>query len=272
MFCQNTTCGTEVASQYKFCPKCGGQSFGPKQVQIRPSPAVHAPAGNRPPVGLVSQVVPANPSASTQKTMIFVGIGIVVLVLLAGFGYQQMKVVELQAGIEARETAARTESERSRIALIEAQKKQEELSRLEVERKRNEESQAERKRVEIEQMAQLAAEAKKQQETELRRQVERKSLSIVERKAGQILNSAYPLAFDLLKFQDADARGVKKAEGAYVATIRLNYLNLLNMPHYLDIAFNYGENGESQEWIIVDFSDFITPNKLTVETLFQIVR
>jgi hypothetical protein len=97
-------------------------------------------------------------------------------------------------------------------------------------------------------------------------------LSIVERKAGQILNSAYPLTFNALSYQSAEARGVKKAEGAYIATIRLNYLNLLDKPHYLDIAFSYGESGESQEWRIVEFSDFIAPNKLTVETLFQIVR
>lgn len=272
MFCQNTTCGTEVASQYKFCPKCGGTSFGSKQVQMRPSPVVHGPVANRLTGGIVPQTASANPSALTQKTLIAVGVGIVLLVLLAGFGYQQMKVAEMQAGIEARSTTARVESERSRVALIEAQQKQEELTRLETERKRNEEKEAERKRAEIEQIAQLAAQAKKQQELELRREVERKSLSIVERKGGQILNSAYPLAFNALSYQSAEARGVKKADGAYIATIRLNYLNLFNKSHYLDIAFNYGENGESQEWRIVEFSDFIAPNKLNVETLFQIVR
>lgn len=250
MFCQNTTCGTEVARQYKFCPKCGGTSFGPKQVQIRPGPTVHVPGGNRPSVGFVPQTAPVNPRASTQKTMVFVGIVIVVLALLAGFGYQQMKMAEMQASVQ----------------------RQEEMARLEIERKRNEEKEAERKRAEIEQMAQLAAEAKKQQEMELRREVESRSLAIVERKAGQILNYAYPMAFDKLSYQSAEARGVKKVDTAYIATIRLNYLNLLNIPQYLDIAFNYGESGESKEWIIADFSDFIAPKKLTVETLFQIVR
>ena len=254
MFCQNPTCGTELASHYKFCPSCGGKSFGLQQVKKSQPFSMPVGGGNQLSSGYSPQGNSGNQNSSDQKKWIFIGVGVVVALLLGSLGYQNMKAAEMQANL----------------------KQQQEIARLEIERKKQEEIDNERKRLEAEQLAkqqaEQAAQAKKQQEVAVRNEVEKRSLAVVERKGSQILASAYPLAMNALQYQSADPRGVKKIDTGYVATIRLNYLNLLGSPHFLDIAFNYNENGESQEWKIVEFSDFIAPNKLTVEALIQLIR
>ncbi len=254
MFCQNPTCGTELASHYKFCPNCGGKNFGPQQVKRSQPFSMPLGGGNQLPSGNLPKGSSGNSSSDSQKKWILIGVGVVVALLLFSLVYQNMKAAEMQASI----------------------RQQQEIAKFEAERKKQEEVENERKRLEAEELAKqqalLAAQLKKEREDAIRTEVEKRSLAVVERKGSQILASAYPLAMNALHFQSADPRGAKKIDGGYVATIRLNYLNLLSSPHYLDIAFNYNENGESQEWKIVEFSDFIAPNKLTVEALIQLIR
>jgi len=178
----------------------------------------------------------------TNKTLpinlIWIAIGIAVL---AAFGYPYIKDTDMMAEIHHTEMA-KIEVEPKRIAIDEAGQNQAEIERLAV----------------------AAAQAKKEREEPLRREIENKSRVFVERNGSNILNSAYPLAFNRLAYQSSEAQRVIKSDGGYTATVRLNYLNLLGASHYLDIAFNYDESGEYIAWNIVDFSDIIAPHKLTL--------
>jgi len=160
---------------------------------------------------------------------------------LAAFGYPYIKDTDMMAEIHHTEMA-KIEVEPKRIAIDEAGQNQAEIERLAV----------------------AAAQAKKEREEPLRREIENKSRVFVERNGSNILNSAYPLAFNRLAYQSSEAQRVIKSDGGYTATVRLNYLNLLGASHYLDIAFNYDESGEYIAWNIVDFSDIIAPHKLTL--------
>lgn len=245
MFCQNPACGTEVASSYKICPSCGGMSFGQKQVEKMSAPPLPSPVGSKI-ADLNSHDGGANTNKLLPQNLNLVAIGIVVLLALAVVGYQFIKEAKFQ--------------------------RQQEIAKIEIERKRIAEEEARQRQAEIERLAEAATKAKKEQESLLSREAENKSLSIVERKGSEILDLAYPLAFGRLVYKSAESRGVTKTNDAYTATIRLHYLNLLNTPHYLDMAFTYSEKGEFVASEFGDYSDFIAPGKLTLATLFQLTR
>ena len=80
-------------------------------------------------------------------------------------------------------------------------------------------------------------------EAQLRKKVGDDALANVQRNGSHILNQAYPLAFGKLSYSNAELVGVGASDGGYIATVRLNYLNLFNRPHYLEIAFNHDSQG-----------------------------
>jgi len=91
MFCQNPNCGTEVASSYKICPKCGGRNFGPQV--IKPIPPVQgvSAGNNKIASGILPQNAGANIHKSHPKKLILIAVGVVVLLLGIFFGYNYTK-------------------------------------------------------------------------------------------------------------------------------------------------------------------------------------
>lgn len=171
MFCTSIDCGTEVASSYKICPKCGGKSFGPKQLK----PSAHV-ATNQTMAGLSPQGVGGNASKSIQKTFLLMIVGIVVFISLAVVGYKYLKDAELKAEIHKQEEMARIEIERKQREMeleIQRKKREEETAR-EIERKRQAEKDAQ---IQAEQELKSRAERESAQQ---RRQNERASVDAME--------------------------------------------------------------------------------------------
>ena len=117
-----------------------------------------------------------------------------------------------------------------------------------------------------------AAREKARRDAERRRTLSRQALAYVERNGSHILNYAYPLALELLTYKNAKLLGVGSSRGGYTATVRLNYLNIFDSPHYLEIAFNYDSQGGYRSWRFVGHSDIIAPKELTVGTLMKFVK
>lgn len=91
----------------------------------------------------------------------------------------------------------------------------------------------------------------------------------VDDNARAILGSAYPLAFGALRHQSTEPLGVTTESGNYIARVRLNYLNLLGSRQYLEMAFKFDSGGNFRSHQITDFSDFIAPHKLTLDSFFR---
>lgn len=145
MFCQNLACGTEVASSYKICPKCGGRSFGPQ----RPASAAKdsGVVGSKKTTGAV-QHGGGNNTRPAQKYTILIAIGAAVLLLVGFLGYQQVSAAKQE---EIARVERQAEAERQRLAEIERQRQ------AEIERQR----QAEIEREHRKQVAHRLAEAAK---------------------------------------------------------------------------------------------------------------
>ena len=153
MFCQNLACGTEVASSYKICPKCGGRSFGPQ----RPASAAKdsCVGGSNMTTGAV-QHGGGNNTRPAQKYTIPIAIGAAVLLLVGFFGYQQVNAAKQE---EIARVERQAEAERQRLAEIERQRlaEIERQRQAEIERQR----QAEIEREHRKQVAHRLAEAAK---------------------------------------------------------------------------------------------------------------
>lgn len=111
------------------------------------------------------------------------------------------------------------------------------------------------------------AEAQLRKEEELRKKIGDDALANVQRNGSHILNEAYPFAFGKLSYRNAELLGVGANDGGYVATVRLNYLNLFNRPHYLEIGFGHDSQGGYRSSRFVKHTDIIAPKELTLGTL-----
>lgn len=132
MFCQS--CGMEVASNYKICPKCGGKIFGHQQVKIPTLPVQNIHSGALP--TSPSQ----NPQSVVSKGHYKVGIISVLLIILVLAGYYGYQTIQ----IHKQEELARIEYERQRKEMeLELERKQREEAAI-IERQKQQEEQANR--------------------------------------------------------------------------------------------------------------------------------
>ena len=80
------------------------------------------------------------------------------------------------------------------------------------------------------------------------------------------------MAFSRLKYTSASLIGTGKSGSGYVATVRLNYRNLLGQRHYLDIAFDFDPQGGYRSNRIVNHSDVVAPGELTLGSLMRLAE
>lgn len=143
------------------------------------------------------------------------------------------------------------------------------LAKMEAEEQRNREVQAEQERLERERQLQLEME-QQAQKAQMEHIVSSVAVKYVEENGHQLLNSAYQLAFNALKFQNASLmRSEQLSDGGYNVDVKLNYLNLLDIPHYLIISFKFNDTGNLKDVSYTGYSDVIAPNALTFSTVAQ---
>lgn len=182
--------------------------------------------------------------------------GVLVLSLTGGLGCgnrEDQSIARAQAEAEA--ARLRIEAAKEEAAATQA-----EIERLEAE-----------KRAEEEQRIREAEEKAEQAQADqgIRRRIGQRALSVVQRNGGNILNKAYPMAFGKLRFTRAELMGVGDSGSGYVATVRLNYKNLLNRNHYLAVAFEFDSRGGYRGNRVVDYSDSIAPGEITVGRMMK---
>lgn len=154
MFCQNQACGTEVASSYKICPKCGGKSFGPQRGITQPTHSAQGSAGNKT-SGFFSHDGGGNTNKSLPINLIQIVIGVAVLLSLAVFGYQYLK----EAEIHKQEEMARIEAERAREIELKRIAEEARLRAEEEARQRQAEIEREHRKQEAQRLAEAAKDA-----------------------------------------------------------------------------------------------------------------
>lgn len=88
--------------------------------------------------------------------------------------------------------------------------------------------------------------------------------------APQILNKAYPLAMNKLRWKNIEFLGASKDNSHYNVTIRLNYFNLMRKLHYLDLRFKFDLEGQFDSWKFVNHSDVIAPREITIGKLLRL--
>lgn len=89
------------------------------------------------------------------------------------------------------------------------------------------------------------------------------SQSITEENGVAILDGAYPLAFNQLKFQGVEFGESYIDDSGYNVIIRLNYLNIFDAPQYFDLKYTFNENQALINVEYVKYSDIIKPGSLT---------
>ena len=109
-------------------------------------------------------------------------------------------------------------------------------------------------------------------ELNLRNKLGENALATVRENPIQILNMAYPMAANRLKYTSAKLIGTGSYDGGYKTTVRLNYKNLFRKSHYLELKFDYDSNGGYRGWKFVNHSDVIAPKELTLGTLLKLVH
>jgi hypothetical protein len=104
--------------------------------------------------------------------------------------------------------------------------------------------------------------------------VQAKSMRVTHRDSSKILREAYPLAgmFGGLSYRSTDLLDASRLSRGYKVDTRLNYLNLFDEHHHVNITFRYDEAGNAQSWEFSDYSDVIAPEALTVNTLMQFLN
>ena len=108
---------------------------------------------------------------------------------------------------------------------------------------------------------------RKPDDAKVRNVVSAHALANVRNNGPSILNQAYPLAFGKLSYVDTELVGVGANGSGYRATIRLHYQNLLNRPHYLELAFEYDTQGGYLGSQFVKHTNIIAPKEFTLDTL-----
>jgi hypothetical protein len=97
------------------------------------------------------------------------------------------------------------------------------------------------------------------------------SLRVTSRDGQYILNLAWPLAFGMLQYQSADLLGTSETDTGYAISTRINYLNLLNRPHFLKLTFYYDGHGSAESLKISGYSDIIGPQNVDPARLLELV-
>lgn len=109
-----------------------------------------------------------------------------------------------------------------------------------------------------------------QQRLETLNEYAQQLLSYSDTNGQSLLNSAYELSFGNLKFRNADIVEKEVLEnGNFLISIRLNYLNLMDVPHYITFSAILDKNGEMIKVDYTDYSDIIQPNSLTFESIIR---
>lgn len=86
---------------------------------------------------------------------------------------------------------------------------------------------------------------------------------ITEENAVVILDNAYPLAFNQLKFQGVELGESYIDDNGYNVIVRLSYLNLFDAPQYFDLKYTFDEGQELINVEYIKSSDIIKPGSLT---------
>lgn len=98
-------------------------------------------------------------------------------------------------------------------------------------------------------------------------------LSYTNDNGQRLLNSAYELSLGALKFREAELINQEILEnGQSVISIRLNYLNLFDAPHYIVLTSKLDEDLEIIDISYTAYSDVIKPNSLTFESVIQAIQ
>lgn len=124
---------------------------------------------------------------------------------------------------------------------------------------------------------QVAKNIENQKKELLISELKQKSLLITQRDSEYILDVAYPLVNPLAAFlgrliyKGNDLISSVDTGNGYKFTVKLYYLNLAKVQHYLDIAFYYDYQGNGSSWDFVGHSDFIAPQKLTATSLLNLI-
>ena len=110
------------------------------------------------------------------------------------------------------------------------------------------------------------------EDIKLRNKLGYDALRIIKNNSKQILNWAYPFAFKRLRYSSANLIETAESNNGFTSIVRLNYKNLLNENHHLEVQFDYDIKGGYRSWKFINYSDIIEPRELTVGSLLEIIR
>jgi multidrug efflux pump subunit AcrA (membrane-fusion protein) len=152
--------------------------------------------------------------------------------------------------------------------------------RIEAARAEQEAAQAKTQRLEAEVQAEAdraqreaEAEAARDQEiAETKGRVAEYALRFVRRNSQEILSQAYPMAMQQLRYDSAELMGSSGSSSGFQARVRLNYRNLFNQRHYLEIGFDFDDQGDYRSSRVVNHSDVVAPGELTLASLMDLAH
>lgn len=190
---------------------------------------------------------------------------VLLIIIIIGFSSCVKEKETPQVDLQTQRAFAEAEAAKQKALAAQAEKEKIEAElKLEKEKQRIKEENAQKEEEE---------EAKKnKKESKLRQKLSQDALKIVQNSFNQILAEAYPLAMNKLKYISSKLIGSSSVNNGFIATVRLNYKNLFKRSHYLDLQFNYDNNGGYRSWKFVNHSDMIAPKELTVGSLLKLVK